>query len=345
MKIREFISKATENWMVKAACVLLALCLYIFYTLSIQDKRSFTVPLRVRSASGIVAAGHYPSTVKITLKGKTEDISSIRESEILAYLSLDYLSKDGTYTLPVLVDLPQQALLLDTMEIKVYPQEVKLKVEEQISGYVNVKPLLNGDVAYGHEIKKISISPETVEIYGPRSMVENCTRVQTKGVSVRNAEVSFETQVDVESPGAFLKVKDGQKISVTVEISAIASEKKYSDVTIAFSDLQEEFEISPLAFADLLLTGSLSDLEKFIPPYGSLYVDCSYIEKTGTYELPVMTSIPDRFGIKSISKQKITVNVRKASTGNEFEEKLNEDITPLIQETGSEENEKNLGEV
>ncbi|WP_147614832.1 CdaR family protein [Treponema pectinovorum] len=345
MKIREFINKATDNWPVKAACVLLALCLYIFYTLSMQEKRSFTVPLRIKSVSGIAPAGHYPSTVKITLKGKTEDIASIRENEISAYLSLDYLSKDGTYSIPVLVDLPQQALLLDTMEVMVYPKEVKLKVEEQISGFVNVKPLINGEVAYGYEIKKVTLKPETVEIYGPRSMVLNCNRVQTKGIFVKNAETTFETQVDIESPGAFLKLKDSQKIFATVEIAAIFSEKKFSNVSIGFSGLSDDFEVSPQSFADIQLAGSLAELEKFVPPYGTLYVDCSSIEKTGTYELPIIVSVPEKFTVKSLSKQKITVNVKRVSKTGEFEEKLNDEINPIIPESKPEKTENNSGDI
>ena len=73
MKIKDFIEKITENWPVKASCVLLAICIYVFYTLSLQDSRSFTVPLKIKNGSGIVPVSPYPANVKIKLKGKTEE--------------------------------------------------------------------------------------------------------------------------------------------------------------------------------------------------------------------------------------------------------------------------------
>ena len=202
MKIKDFIEKITENWPVKASCVLLAICIYVFYTLSLQDSRSFTVPLKIKNGSGIVPVSPYPANVKIKLKGKTEDIASLQKNNFSAYLDLNYLPKDGVYKLPVLVELPQQALLLDTLEVTVSPQEVNLKVEEKISAFVPVLPLINGSPAHGYEIKNITVKPDTVELTGPRSMVQNCTRLQTKAVSVKNADKSFASPVLPENPGS-----------------------------------------------------------------------------------------------------------------------------------------------
>ena len=199
MKIKELYNKTIENWPVKAICILLSIMLYCFYTLSLKDSRAFIVPLKIEASNGIVPAGSYPTNVKVTLKGKTEEISSIRESDVRAYLDLNYLSKDGVYNLPVLISLPKEALLLDTLEVKVSPQNVDLTVEQQISSFVKVNPLIKGEVAPGLEIKNITVTPDFVEISGPRSMVKNRSGIQTRAVSVKNAETSISSLVTLEN--------------------------------------------------------------------------------------------------------------------------------------------------
>jgi YbbR domain-containing protein len=328
MKIKDFINKATDNWGVKAACVLLAAFFYIFYTLSMQDSRSFTVPLKIESSGGIAPAGNYPTKVKVTLKGKTEDIATVRESEISAYVDLNYLSKDGTYRLPVLVNLPKSAMLLETLEVKVSPQEISLKVEEQISGFVSISPLVNGKPAHGFEVKSITLKPDTIEITGPRSMVEHCTRVQTKEISVKNAEVSFEKTVDPEIPGAYLKFKNKEKISATVEIVPVGSTKKISNIQVLFTSLAEDFEIYPKNLTvSAELKGNLLELEKYSPLPGAVSVNCSEITSSGEYELPLKVNFPDKFEIAEISAEKVKFEVRKIQKSDDLEEKITVDMS------------------
>ncbi len=329
MKIKDFIDKTTDNWPVKAACILLAICIYIFYTLSMQDSRSFTVPLKIKADSGIVAAGAYPHTVKVNLKGKTEDIAAIKKDDFYAYLDLDFLSKDGTYRLPVFVDLPQQAMLLDTLEVTVTPQDVNLRVEEKITAFVPVTPLINGTPSYGYEIKNIVVKPDTVELTGPRSMVENCRRLQTKPVSVKNATVSLEQTVLPESPGAYLKFNDTQKLTVTVEIVPVVSEKKFEVPKIEFTNLKSDLEIaSKDVSGSLVLSGNLVDIEKFAASGGILSVNCSSIEESGTYELPVKYSVGNKFSVKEYSPKTVKFDVKNVTgVSDELEEKIG-DILP-----------------
>ncbi|WP_303918398.1 YbbR-like domain-containing protein [Treponema berlinense] len=330
MKIKEFIDRFTENWPIKATCILLAVCIYAFYTLSLQDSRSFTVPLKVKTGSGIVPASPYPSRVKVKLKGKTEEIASIQKDNFSAYLDLNYLPKNGSYKVPVLIELPQEALLLDTLEVTVSPQEVSLKVEEKISAFVSASPLINGSPAHGYEVKSVSVKPDTVEITGPRSMVENCTRLQTKAVSVKNADKSFAVSVMPENPGSYLKFKNpDEKLTVTVEVVPVVSEAAFEIPTVMLKALAEGFDVSPKTFpGELTLSGNLSELEKFTVSENTLWADAAGISEPGVYELDVKAFVPAKFAVKSFSPQKIKVSVEKLKTADEFEEKVREAVLP-----------------
>lgn len=298
MKISENFNKLLDNWPVKAVCLLIALFVYIFYNLSIQESRSFTVPLEVRSQNGISPASNHLKKVRITLKGKTEEIASVRENEVTAYLDLNHLAKDGTYKVPVSIDLPKSALMLDTLEVSVAPQNVSLKVEESISGWVKVNPLISGTPAHGYEIKSINVYPDEIEIYGPRSLVENCTRIQTQVVSVKNASTSLEKAVIPENLGAFLKHVSGEKLRVEVEIGPVISEKSFDNIPLIFVNPAQDFEVIPaISSVKITVSGNLLEMEKFTPEKDCAKIDCSSITEEGDFELPVKYSIPDSLSV------------------------------------------------
>ena len=224
--------------------------------------------------------------------------------------------------------------MLDTLEVTVSPQEVNLKVEEKISAFVPVLPLINGSPAHGYEIKNITVKPDTVELTGPRSMVQNCTRLQTKAVSVKNADKSFASPVLPENPGSYLKFKNNEeKLTVTVEIAPVVSEKSFSVEMIDVKSLPKEFVVSSQKNSGILnLSGKLVDLEKFSVSQGSLFVNASEISEPGIYELDVKASVPAKFTVQDFSPKKIKVAVEKIKVVDELEEKVGDVITSPVNE-------------
>ncbi len=333
MKIKEISDKLTENWPVKAACILLASIFYVFYVLSIQDNRSFTVPLAVEAQNGITVAGSYPRKVKVTLRGKTEDIASIRESDVTAALDLNYLSKAGTYKVPVIINLPKSALLLDTLEVRVSPPAVSLTVEEQISGFTTVKPLISGKPAYGYEIKKITVVPDQIEIRGPKSMVENCTRIQTHPVSVKNASESLSNTVSAENFGSFLKPVYGDKVTVTVEIVPVVKDQTFEKFPVEFINLNPDFNILPqFSTVSLNLQGNLLDLEKYNPDKSTVTVNCFSIREPGIYQLPVEYKFPAGISFSKEPLSVITLEVKRLESPEQINNVLETNSSSLNQQ-------------
>ena len=76
MKIRQIINNITENWSVKAACFVLAIFIYIFFQLSIQETKTFVVNLDIVSKNGMAVTNNYQKKIKISIRGKKEDIAT-----------------------------------------------------------------------------------------------------------------------------------------------------------------------------------------------------------------------------------------------------------------------------
>ena len=149
MKAKQVFDKLIENWQVKAICFVISLFLYVVYQNQSIDKRVFSVPLAVEAKNGFVSIEPYPRTVVVSARGKAEVLAQVRESDLKAYLDLNYVAKDGRYDFPVLITLSDSASLLNPLEIKVTPEIVSLRVEEEITSYVDIQPLLSGKPGYG----------------------------------------------------------------------------------------------------------------------------------------------------------------------------------------------------
>lgn len=327
MKIKEVFNRITENWPVKASCFLMALCLYVFYTLSLQDSKTFTVPLTVQSKNGIAVAGNYPKRVRVTLKGKTEEIASVRESEVSAYLDLNYLASDGTYKLPVLVDLSQQALLLETLEVHVSPQEVSLKVEEEISAYVPVSALIKGTPSHGYELSETIVEPDEVLIKGPRSQVLNCTRVQTQAVSVKNATADVVKTVRADNLGSTLHLAENKELTVKALIVPSIYSRRFENYAVYYANVPEGFSVYPPNInVTFTLKGRVAELEKYTPTSNSLYIDFTEFKETGSYEAKIITAFPQAYELVEKPLSKATVELRKIDSNAEFEQKIDDII-------------------
>ena len=293
MKVKQFVDKLMDNWPVKVVCFVMALFFYVFYRVSILDRKSFAVPLTVLAENGMVVASSCPSDVKVTVRSTPEAVSTLRETDFTAFLNLNFIAKPGEYTLPIELQLSDRALLAEPLEIKTSPSELKIVVEEKTSAFVRVKPLTSGEVARGYEIKAIQVEPELVEVIGPASLVGGLSRVQSRLLNVGNAKASFAQQVAVESPGSYFKIADGTKVTMTVVVSPIITSRTFEKVGVTISKLSENLVtddyVSPFA---VTLSGPLLRIESLKAESITITANCSKILEPGTFEVPLVVSYP-----------------------------------------------------
>ena len=303
MKASQIVDNVRKNWFPIVVCVVVALLFYLFYLFSTMDRKSFTVPLHTDSQNGMVAASSVPKSVKVTVRGKPESISTLHESDFSAYLDLNYLAKEGEVRLPVLITLSKNAMLIDPMEIKVSPEVVPLTVEEEIAAFVPVNPLVSGEPAHGYEQRSVSVTPTEVKVTGPRSMVQNCTRLQTRAVPIKGAKTDVTVSAALENPGVFLRVEQGATVSVTVKIGVETTTKTFSAVPVNFSGLDAAFEPSgSIAPIKLTLRGTVLALENYTPRVSTVLADCGGIHEAGTFDVPLKFNLPSGVTVETAPK-------------------------------------------
>ena len=295
MKAKQVFDKLTENWHIKAICFVIAIFLYVIYQNQSVGTRVFSVPLAVESKNGFVSVEPHPRTVAVSARGRAEELAQVRESDLKAYLDLNYVAKDGSYDFPVLITLSESASVLNPLEIKVTPERVKLRVEEEITSFVDIQPMVSGTPGYGYGIKNITVSPEQIAITGPRTMIENYTSLQTLNVTASGAKRSFTAKTKVEQKGLFVK-HDDIEVSVTVEIEEVEGSKQFTRLPVKILNLSSELEIRAMTSdVTVTLTGSLASLESYKPADSFVTADVSNIDSPGTFYINLSYAVPKRY--------------------------------------------------
>ena len=334
MKAKQVFDKLIENWQVKAICFVISLFLYVIYQNQSVDKKVFSAPLSVESKNGFVSIQPHPRTVAVSARGKAEELAQVRESDLKAYIDLTYVSKDGSYDFPVLLTLSDSASVLNPLELKVTPESVRLRVEEEITSYVDIEPLVSGKPAYGYSVKSVSVSPDQIAINGPKTMIENLKALRTLNVTTSNAKRSFTAKTKVEQKGLFIK-HDDIDVSVTVEIEELEGSKKFTKIPVKIINLSPELEVSAKTNdVTVTLNGSLVSLDSFKPDEKFVTADVSHITSPGTFYVNLSYTVPKRFTMSDGYTKSIPVTFSVRQVAPAQSEPDEEKITVVEDDTG-----------
>lgn len=321
MKIKQLFEKFIENnWHVKAGCFVMALFLYIFNQQSGMVSKTIKTNVIIGSESGFRPAEAFNTNVSILLRGKSSAIDALSEKDFTAYLDFSYVAKDGKYDFPVLLKFGENVASINPLEIKVSPEKISLKVEEEIAAFAKVEPLLKGEVPYGYQVDSVSLNPEQVKIRGARSLVENCKSLQTANIVLSNAKTSFSGTAEVENLKKNITLETNS-VSYTIKISEISSSKNLGNIPVTAENLSKNLEIKKMVSEiPLTVEGTLLNLEKFTDFSTICHADMSKISEPGTFEVPLRYYLPS--GIKPADNYTKNVSVTVAEKKNQDEEKI-----------------------
>jgi len=293
MKVKQFVDKLMVNWPAKVGCFLMALFFYIFYQVSLLDSRSITIPLSVTDSNGLVVASDIPKNVKITLRGKDVALAALTTADFEAYINLNYISEEGNYKQPVLLTLSPSALEIDPLEVKVSPDYVMVRVEEQITASTKINVLKAGNPAYGYEIKSISVEPKEALISGGKSVVQKYDRLQTEKVLIEGQESTVTKTVGLINNSSNIKLIENNPVNVEIVIGPILITQEFKGMKINYINVNPGLELSKKTdTVNVVLFGKLIDIEKYSEKSQVITVDCSEVTQAGTAELKIDYGFP-----------------------------------------------------
>jgi YbbR domain-containing protein len=218
---RKFLLKITEKWPAKVISVAAALIISVFYRLNTLDSRIITVPLRVEASSNFIPTHSLSNSARITMRGEANNITTITEEDIEAFIDLNRYTKAGTHRVPIQIRKRGNALGVEPLEISVSPAEIYITLEEKISRFIHVFPVFYGTTAPGFELTNLSIIPESVIAEGPRSSLENLKEFTTAPIDIEGRSSNFTMLVNINNDKPDITIQGNRMVEFNGTISRI----------------------------------------------------------------------------------------------------------------------------
>ena len=315
MNTKHLLDKILDKWPSKVVCLIIAIFLYFFHQASLIDSKTFVVPLQLEENGMVMHVGSVPGSISVVVRSSEENIKTVTSNDITASVSLDAITAKGTYKLPVKIILSESLMEYDPFEVKLKDDSITIDVDTKATRYVPLYPSIVGDVAHGYEIESITMSPSTIEISGPESIVNATEHVATTRINVSNAETNFSTETSYQKTNKLLTIIEEEPIKATVSVKPKTMEKDFTEVQIEVLNLDNDLEISgELPLISLKLSGSMPVLENYILSKHAVQVNLRDVYEPGNYELPLRYVLPSNLNLIEKSDDEISLTIVRKQT-------------------------------
>jgi YbbR domain-containing protein len=233
-------AKITEKWPVKVLSLAAAVIISIFYRMSNLETRFFTVPLLIESNDALIPVNSIAGDVRVSVRGKPEEIQPILAEDIEAYIDLGRYSNEGNYKTPVQVRKKGRILGVIPLEISVLPIEIPLVLEQKVTRNVDVFPVLQGSVAQGYELTNQALIPASVVVEGPRSIFDSHIELNTETINLDRRYDNFSIMVNIINDNPLLSIHGSNMLEFRGSINRIVREERENNIAPVSETINNE---------------------------------------------------------------------------------------------------------
>ena len=203
-----------------------------FYVVTVVKPEStntyYNIPVVLEGESillnnrNLMIVGGKDATVTMELFGNRTDLDKVNSGNITLIADLTKIYEAGevevTYSHRFPGDVPSGALTVQSKS----PATIKLKVEERVSGFVDVEPIYIGEMPdkdmYIVDTKNAQLDTTRVQITGPKSVIEQIDKATI------NVDLTGQTEDFMVKERITLRDKDGNPVDasmVTVSVEEV----------------------------------------------------------------------------------------------------------------------------
>jgi hypothetical protein len=292
---------------------MLAVGLFIFQRINTMDSKGFDVPITIIQNTELVPTKSLPEYVRVTVKTTKNELSSISENDISISVDLSVYSSTGTYNVPIDLHPSINVMYLDTIEINIMPNDLKVTLDKKDGKYLNVQPIYKGSVAPGYELTEQIVTPSKIWVEGPAAIVDSLRFIATEQIDItgRSSDVSRVVQIGTLDSAIQTNTTS---VQYNAKINSILKTFEWREIPILFKNLDKKFKIKDGEYlGSINLQGNILVIENYKAESGVLYVDCLEISEIGEYyDLPVMHNVSSELQVVSIDPVVISVIVEEA---------------------------------
>ena len=316
-----------QAWFARIASVFLALSFYSFYQSTVNQTKSFVLPLELRLGRDTSVLQTDATSVTIYAKGPEKEVRKLKISDLNVYAGNTTVSGDGQGSFPIFLERKGDAA--DQMEVSfsVYPEKAYVIYERSMTKKVPINVLLAGTPAKGY-IPIATASPNSVVISGPKSVIENMKEINTMPIDIAKRRQPFTMSGSLEYPQNTSLVYD-EKVEIVVNFIRPGKTVTFEGLIPEIFNLKEGLRIvSEMPLISVKLTSKEVNLDELDLKDLRLILDCAEIGKAGIFEIPLQVVVSRRGLGVEIDPARVAVEVVREEAPAEPDAPANAGASP-----------------
>ena len=304
---RNRLSWLYSNIGAKLAAVALALAVYFYAYSSEEVEQTIALPLEIVGIpDSLVPSGAPPDEVEVRVRGLGRELLGLRFGDVKVTVNLSDVSS-GRYfraftAADVVLPLGAEATVLEVVS----PRAMDLRFERTTSKRVVVEPRIMGRPEPGWElVMPIQVSPETVSVFGPSSVVGDMKSIAAARFDVSGATDTLRTLADIDVGSHGVTVRPAA-VEVIVPIEPrVLREFRSIPVTVLRSEAVQSARVFPES-ATVIVSGPRSQIEQVRPTDITVRIDARRMD-AGQFLIAPTVSAAMRLRIESVEPDRFQV--------------------------------------
>lgn len=260
-RLKQFFRKK-ENQILFAS---LALSLFLWFMVKLQKNYVTEIPFELRIANipqGMVPKYALPSSVSVLVMGKGIDL--LRLGLIKTSLWIDCQELQDSVVIRTLdnpylrLDIPPSIVITPRDFIK--PKSLSVVLEKETKRILPVKTDSDISPAPGFIVTRTIVEPESVEVVGPFSVLDQTEFVQTSKVSLENLKYNSEVMVPLLKDSRYYIKFSHSAIKMKIEVQKLG-ELILDNIRVEVKNIPRHYSVVPLpSTAKIKIAGGVNNL-------------------------------------------------------------------------------------
>ncbi len=223
--------------------VIFSILLWIFVSFSGEFSITINLPIQViEIPENLALSSISTNEVSISLKGQGWQLAQHTLGRDPKFF-IPSPQKAGEEVISSRNALFANSWLSSTLQLaEVSPEKITLKVEKRISKKVEIIPVLLLTYKPGYDlVSNAVIEPDSVEISGPESLVNNISLINTTTLSLENLENETSVNLKLKEPN-YLKLNTDE-CNVKLDIQKIV-DKSLDNIQVKTTNIPSRYELN-----------------------------------------------------------------------------------------------------
>jgi len=220
----------TVNLLSKLVALVVALLLYMLTTGEKNVVTNLKLRLEVVTPEGLVIANTLPSDISFQIKGPRARINSVVDRNEVLIVPLTG-ARPGVSSVKI---HPEMLRLPPGVEvISISPLIIEPKLEPLVTKEVDLKLVLEGEVASGYRMVKSEVRPPKIEVRGSSTQLAKITEISTIPISLSDLTQTIEKEVDVALTDNNFSIATKEPVKAYIEIEPILRGKTFKNIPVS----------------------------------------------------------------------------------------------------------------